>query len=130
MQNSPKKLDIFDVVSRGRLQLDDASKLQLIKERLPPIGFQFPAKPYKDKRKQGGVMNRYCQREQFEVFPFISYSQMGERFYCLCCVLFPMPSPHGNPLCLFLRPIPTGRMPNMTSKYIQLAATTKMLLPG
>lgn len=51
--------------------VDDATKYQLVNQRIPPAGYKFPPKHYKDKRKRGGFMNRYCQREWFDVFKFI-----------------------------------------------------------
>ena len=70
------------------------------RERVPSNGFKFPAKVYKDKRKLSGIMHRYCQREWFDIFKFISYSRLQDGLYCLCCVLFPTPSPHGQPSLL------------------------------
>ena len=83
---------------------DDDTKYKLIKERVPSNGFKFPAKVYKDKRKLSGIMHRYCQRECFDIFKFISYSRLQDGLYCFCCVLFPTPSPHGQPSLLVKQP--------------------------
>ena len=70
------------------LAVDDKTKLLLMENNKPPTGFKFPAKQYKDKRKKGGVMNRYCQEEWFRDFDFISYSIEQDGLYCNTCVLF------------------------------------------
>lgn len=100
---SQNTLDIGDV-KNGHVDGGDPARHRLINERIPPADFKFPAKAYKDKRKPGGLLNRYCQREWFTTFPFIAYSQKGDGLYCLCCVLFPSPSKHGQPRLLVSKP--------------------------
>ncbi|XP_078679498.1 52 kDa repressor of the inhibitor of the protein kinase-like [Branchiostoma floridae x Branchiostoma belcheri] len=59
---------------------------------------------YKDKRRQGGVMNRYCQRDWLDQHKFLAYSTAKDGLYCLCCTLFPTTSSHGQPSLLVKRP--------------------------
>ena len=72
----------------GKDHIPDDVKYNLINNRLPPEGFKFPAKQYKDKRKPGGMINRYCKDEWFTQFDFISYSVAQDSIYCNTCLLF------------------------------------------
>ena len=46
------------------------------------------------KLSKTGYVNRYCSRERFRKFDFISYSKSEDGLYCLACVLFPDASHH------------------------------------
>lgn len=70
-------------------ELDDNTKCQLIYERMPEISFKFPPKEYSDKRKKGGILRRYCNREWLVAYPFLVYSKIKDGLFCLCCVIFP-----------------------------------------
>ena len=80
----------------GKDHVSDDVKYHFIQNRLPPKGFKIPAKQYKDKRKPGGVINRYCQDEWFTQFDFLSYSVAQDSIYCNTCALFLVESPRGN----------------------------------
>jgi len=97
-------LDISYYTKGRATNLDADTKYRLIQERVPPTGFKFPGKAYRDKRKVTGVMNRYCQREWFDAFRFISYSKTQDGLYCLCCVLFPTTSPSCQPKLFVKQP--------------------------
>ena len=80
----------------GKDHIPDDVKYNLINNRLPPKGFKFPAKQYKDKRKPGGMINRHCKDEWFTQFDFISYSVAQDSIYCNTCLLFLIDGPKGN----------------------------------
>ena len=46
------------------------------------------------KLSKTGYVNRYCSREWFRKFDFISYSKSEDGLYCLACILFPDTSHH------------------------------------
>ncbi|XP_066274145.1 52 kDa repressor of the inhibitor of the protein kinase-like [Branchiostoma lanceolatum] len=96
-------LDISNFTG-GIRNIDDATKYRLIQERCPPTGYKFPPREYKDKRRQDGVMKRYCQRDWLDTFKFVAYSTAKDGLYCLCCVLFPTSAPHGQASNLVKRP--------------------------
>ena len=74
----------------------DDLKYNLIKNREPDSTVIFPARHYKDKRAKSGLTSRYCCRDWFKMFPFVSYSMSAEGLFCLPCVLFP-DSAHRRP---------------------------------
>lgn len=67
----------------------DQMKFQLIENRQPELNYKFPAKLYKDKRKSSGFIKRFCCKDWFKMFEFITYSSADDGLYCLACVLFP-----------------------------------------
>lgn len=71
-------------------------KFQLIENRQPELNYKFPAKLYKDKRKPSGFIKRFCCKDWFKMFEFITYSSADDGLCCLACVLFP-DSEHRRP---------------------------------
>ena len=100
----PVHHDISDYTTGRTDDIDDATKYNFIKERIPPSGFKFPPKAYKDKRRETGVMYRHCNREWFDSFKFIAYSKAQDGLYCLCCVLFPTAYKYGISSLLIKQP--------------------------
>uniref|UniRef100_A0A3Q2QG90 TTF-type domain-containing protein n=1 Tax=Fundulus heteroclitus TaxID=8078 RepID=A0A3Q2QG90_FUNHE len=72
--------------------MDDSEKFQLVKTRIPPTSFNFPAREFKDNRRAGGVTKRTCQRDWLDKYDFLSYSAQEDGVYCLPCILFPVQS--------------------------------------
>lgn len=97
--------DISNYISSGKnfSTCADEVKHHLIRNRIPQENFKFPSRIYKDKRKKTGVIKRFCSREWFHIFDFISYSQGNDGVYCLACVLFPDTS-HRRPKKLITEP--------------------------
>ena len=88
---SASNLDIRDYIQNCRV---DEIKYSLIQTRVPEQSFQFPPKQYKDKRSSTGFFQRFCNRQWFQTFDFISYSRIDDGLYCVACVLFPDRSHH------------------------------------
>ena len=55
----PEKLDISQYIKDTNVTAE--IKYALIQNRAPPVGFKFPWKEYKDKRRSSGCIKRYCQ---------------------------------------------------------------------
>lgn len=91
---NPVHPDISSLMRSG--MISDEMKYNLIMNREPPSAFKFPARQYKDKRAKSGFLSRYCCRDWFNMFPFISYSVSAEGLFCVPCVLFP-DSAHRRP---------------------------------
>lgn len=77
-------------------KIDNEIKYNLIKNRVPPKKFIFPAKEYKDKSKKSGKRSRSYQHQWFEQFEFIVYSMEKDGIYCLPCILFPIENAPGG----------------------------------
>ena len=82
----PEKLDISQYINDTNVTAE--IKYALIQNRAPLVGFKFPPKEYKDKKRSSGFIKRYCQHSWFTDFDFISYSTSQDRLYCTACVLF------------------------------------------
>ena len=67
-------LDIKHYACSGQSITDDV-KHQLLENREPEKSFNFPPKQYAMKLSKTGYVNRYCSREWFKKFDFISYSK-------------------------------------------------------
>ena len=81
-------LDIAGVVSCGATS--DCNKLKLIRFRTPAANVPMPSRQYNDKTRTCGVRQRFCSRDWFEKFQFISFSSSACGIFCLACVLFPV----------------------------------------
>lgn len=92
----PILLPDVDVGNVQHSVITDDLKYNLIKNREPNSSFKFPARHYKDKRAKTGLLSRYCCRDWFKMFPFVSYSMSADGLFCLPCVLFP-DSAHRRP---------------------------------
>lgn len=79
--------DISNYIAEGP-DLDDATKINIIQNRIPPAGHNFPATTYRDKRRKSGVSSRRCKREWLEKYEHLSYSRIQDGLYCIACILF------------------------------------------
>lgn len=79
--------DISNYIAEGP-DLDDATKMNIIQNRIPPAGHNFPATTYRDKRRKSGVSSRRCKREWLEKYEHLSYSRIQDGLYCIACILF------------------------------------------
>lgn len=79
--------DISNYIADGP-DLDDATKINIIQNRIPPAGHNFPATTYRDKRRKSGVSSRRCKREWLEKYEHLSYSRIQDGLYCIACILF------------------------------------------
>lgn len=86
----------IDNVLSNTSRIDNEIKYNLIKNRVPPKKFIFPAKEYKDKSKKSGKRSRSYQHQWFEQFEFIVYSMEKDGIYCLPCILFPIENAPGG----------------------------------
>ena len=55
----PEKLDIDQYINDTNVTAE--IKYTLIQNKAPSVGFKFPPKEYKDKRRSSGFIKRYCQ---------------------------------------------------------------------
>ena len=69
------ELDIADFAADSLAVTPDAVKWRLINERRPLEYEKLPTRTYKDSKRKSGVYQRNCNREWFDVFPFLSYSR-------------------------------------------------------
>lgn len=99
-------LDIASFVNCSGQKVSDHILLNVIKTRTPAASIPMPSRLYSEKSRKDGKRRRYCNRQWFERFPFISYSQSQQGLYCLPCVLFPVPqSTSGRAQSLISRPL-------------------------
>ena len=97
-------LDIAEFVCCGAIS--ESNKLNLIKFRTPATNVPMPSRQYTDKCRTCGVRLRFCCRDWFEKFPFISFSSSAQGIFCLSCMLFPVEQrTSGRALNLVTRPL-------------------------
>ena len=98
----PEKLDRSWYINDTNVTAE--IKYALIQNRAPPVGFKFPPKEYKDKRRSSRFIKRYCQHSWFTDFDFISYSTNQGGLYCAACVLFHTETQREQPHVLVYKP--------------------------
>lgn len=63
----PLTLDIADAAKLPNNHITPELKHELIKNQKPEADFSFPPKKYKDSSEPGGVKQRYCCRQWFDM---------------------------------------------------------------
>ena len=85
----PASPDIANYTTKVASAIPDQVKYSIIKERKPSLQVKIPTRSYNDSSRSRGTYQRQCNREWFDMFPFLAYSRSTEGLYCLACVLFP-----------------------------------------
>ena len=96
MEETTQTLDIANIVRLTSSEITYEIRLALIKNCQPEPDFKYPPKQYADKSRKEGVRQRYCSRDWFRMYYMLCYLKSTDGFFCLCCVLFPMPAHQGK----------------------------------
>ena len=102
-----KKLDISQYINDTNVTAE--IKYALIQNRAPPVGFKFPPKEYKDKRRVSGLSKDTASTAGSQSLALYHTFTSQDGLYCTACALFHTEPRENNHVCLFTSHTPIGK---------------------